>query len=149
MSTHEPRCYVLTEYTSRAAEDRRIIVQGVDLPRRQTIIGAIGLAASLFPTLILWNLIGEYAILFPVVFLFGAWILDSRTSSGLKTRRAIALLDARRSNNGKFLVCGRPITPAASRPVHLKQSTVLVDRPDPADALDTVFAHAPHPRRAR
>lgn len=134
---------MLTHLTSQAGEERRITVQGFDLPRRLTLVALASGAAGLAPTLVLWSLLGQLSLAIVVLSVGAGFLLDSRTTTGLKQRRAVALLDAKRANTGRFLVCGTEIHPGSTHERTLRVSSVPVPPADPRASVAALFAGAP------
>lgn len=104
--------YSLTPLLRSANQQRRVVIQGFDLPVRGLTIAGLALAPALLATAALWSFFGQYALVaVPLIELFAFWVIESRTRSGLQLRQYQRFVDERRSVSGTFLVCNRPITP--------------------------------------
>jgi hypothetical protein len=105
--------HTLTALTGRdSGANRTIIVQGFEARRRTVVVAAIGALPALLVTAILWGFIGQYAILaLPAVEGLTFWLIETRTRGGLQQRTYTSLLDKRRSDAGKFYMCGRVVDP--------------------------------------
>ena len=130
--------YSLTPLLRRANQQRRVVIQGFDLPVRGLTIAGVALAPALVLTAILWMFFGQYALLaVPLVELFAFWIIESRTRSGLQLRQYQRFVDKRRSVTGTFLVCNRPVTPLSHVFGHVMASSVPgVPTPKPSFVLE-------------
>ena len=116
MALARMKVYTLTNLTRKSSSQRRVVIQGLDLPARGLIIAAIGFLPGLFASLIAYQLIGTYG--FSMLFIIeGAvfWLIESRTRSGLHLRQYQSLLDRRRSNVGKFTCCGVQVDPLGGK----------------------------------
>jgi hypothetical protein len=117
--------YSLTPLLRSANQQRRVVIQGFDLPVRGLTIAGLALAPSLVVTAILWTVFGEYALVaIPIIELFAFWVIESRTRSGLQLRQYQRFVDKRRSASGTFLICNRPITPLSHIFGHVLASSV-------------------------
>ena len=102
----------MTPLLRSANQQRRVVIQGFDLPVRGLTIAGLALAPALVVTAILWPFFNQYALVaIPIIELFAFWVIESRTRSGLQLRQYQRFVDKRRSASGTFLVCNRPITP--------------------------------------
>jgi len=119
------KVYSLTPLLRSANQQRRVVIQGFDLPVRGLTIAGLALAPALVVTAILWAFVGQYALVaVPGVELFAFWVIESRTRSGLQLRQYQRFVDKRRSASGTFLVCNRPITPLSHVFGHVMASSV-------------------------
>src|SRR5699024_6000105 len=101
----------------RSGDDRTFVVQGFEIKRRHALIFLSGLVPAFFLTLIVWPLLGEYAITVGVlteVALFVA--IEYRTQKGLKLRGYQAIYDKQRAISNDFLICGNRIDPINTTP---------------------------------
>ena len=104
--------YSLTPLLRSANQQRRVVIQGFDLPVRGLTIAGLALEPALVVTAVLWPFFGQYALVaVPLIELFAFWVIESRTRSGLQLRQYQRFVDKRRSVSGTFFVCNRPITP--------------------------------------
>jgi hypothetical protein len=105
--------HTLTALTGRdSGANRTIIVQGFEARRRTVVVAAIGALPALLVTAILWGFVGQYAMLaVPAVEGLTFWLIETRTRGGLQQRQYTSLLDKRRSDAGKFYMCGRVVDP--------------------------------------
>lgn len=104
--------YTLSPLTRSANLQRRVVIQGFDLPVRGLTIAALALIPALPITIILWTFTGSYALV-SIFVVEGAafWLIESRTRNGLQLRRYQRFVDIRRSVSGTFTMCSRPIDP--------------------------------------
>lgn len=105
--------HTLTALTGRnASANRTMIVGGTEFRRQHVVIAVIGALPAIVTTVVLWSVIGQYAVLalFAVEGLT-FWLLGARSRHGLQQRTFEALLDKKRSDAGKFSMCGKPIDP--------------------------------------
>jgi hypothetical protein len=117
--------YSLTPLLRSANQQRRVVIQGFDLPVRGLTIAGLALAPSLVIAAILWPFFNQYALVaIPIIELFAFWVIESRTRSGLQLRQYQRFVDKRRSASGTFLVCNRPITPLSHIFGHVLASSV-------------------------
>jgi hypothetical protein len=104
--------YVLTPLTRSVNLQRRVVIQGFDLPVRGLTITGLALLPALPVAGILWQFIGSYALVSVLVIEAAAhWLIESRTRNGLRLRRYQRFIDIRKSVNGTFLVCSHPVKP--------------------------------------
>jgi hypothetical protein len=139
--------YSLTGLTRNANAQRRVVIQGFDLPARGLLIAALAFVPSLLVTVIFWLFIGEYAlVMIPLVELGVFWLIEGRTRSGLKLRNYQTLYDRKRSSVGTFFVCGHPVDFRHGRAVTLVSSSIpgsLMERPGAED--ETLAFAGPQP----
>lgn len=104
--------YVLTNLTRTVSQQRRVVIQGFDLPVRGLTIAGLAFLPAIPVTAIAWMIVGQYALVcIPTIELLAFWLIESRTRSGMQLRRYQRFLDMRRSVSGTFMVCNRPIKP--------------------------------------
>lgn len=105
--------YTLTELTRNASADRRVVIQGFDLPMRGLAIVGVAAIPALLVAIVGWAFIGEYAIvLFFGVELAAYWLIETRSRRGLQLKRYQTIIDRCRSVDGRFTCCGVEIDPA-------------------------------------
>lgn len=144
--------YTLTHLTRGASAQRRVVIQGFDLPMRGLMIFGIGLLPALLVTMIAWIALGEYALVaIPLVEGGIFWLIESRTRDGLHLRKYQALLDQRKAQTDVFVMCGETFDPAGSQLRTVRSNTVTVDRPDASvrlgEIIDTGWARSRPPRK--
>jgi len=120
--------FTLSRLTRDVATQRRVVIQGFDLPFRGLMIAGVSFIPAVVVTLIFWPLFGSLAVIaIPVVELAAFWIIETRTRSGLRLRRYQAFIDARRSLAGKFVCCGEVIDPLHGLWGTVVSSTIAVE----------------------
>jgi hypothetical protein len=145
--------HTLTALTGKnSSANRTVIIQGFEARRRTVIVLAVGAVPALFITAVLWVIIGQYAVLaLPAVEGLVFWLVESRTRGGLQLRTYESLLDKKRSDAGKFYLCGRVIDPelnelgtivAAAIPAISGGSSQRESRPVRQFDVDRVFGGA-------
>ena len=129
------RVYTLTELTRKIDENRRIIIQGVELRARLLKVLLIGLAPSALVAAFTAPVLGLYAL-----FVFAAgeaaayWLLEHRARRGLRLRTYQALIDRTRSQVGSFACCGVAFDPLEVSWEGVVASSVPLRRPDVDEA---------------
>ena len=109
---NELTVYALTGMTRDASAQRRMVIQGFDIPARVFMVMLAAAGPALVITLIGWALVGSYAIVLLPAFLAGVFVLvEGRSRSGLRLRNYQALLDRKRASNGRWFVCGEEFDP--------------------------------------
>lgn len=104
--------YSLTNLTRNANQQRRVVIQGFDLPVRGLTIAGLAFIPAIPVTAIAWAVVGQYALVcVPIIEILAFWLIESRTRSGMRLRRYQRFLDIRRSVSGTFMICNRPIHP--------------------------------------
>lgn len=118
--------HTLTALTGRNANQHRsVIVQGFDMNRRNAVISAILALPTVLVTVVAWTLVAQFAVLVgAAAFGAGWWMIGTTSRHGLQRRTFEALLDKRRSDTGKFFLCGRVIDPDLHELGVLAMSTV-------------------------
>ena len=98
--------YELTTMTGPEASSTRTVVVGVaEFPWRVLVILIVALVTGLLPTLLVWLMVGVWAVAFLVAWMAAAvWLFHGRTSSGLRIRNYAALLNKRRATLNQFML---------------------------------------------
>ena len=110
------RVFVLTELTRNASSQRRVVIQGLDLPARGLLIALAALLPGILLSALFFAVLGQYAFfMIPISEVAMFWLVESRTRSGLHLRQYQSLLDRSKSNVGIFMCCGVPVEPLAGR----------------------------------
>jgi len=137
--------YTLTALTRTANANRRVVIQGIDIPARGLMIAGLAAIPALIATVIAWAIVGELGILMlPIIELAAFWLIETRSRSGLRLRRYQTFYDQHRSIAGTFVCCGAPIDPLHGTWATVAASStpaLLVDDTDPAE---DVFAPVPN-----
>lgn len=124
-----PYVFSLTPLTGRGSGgNRRVIVQGFDVPWRSVIIALTAAPIGVIAAAIAWLFIGEYAL--AVLFIvegIAFWLVESRSRRGLHLRTYQTLLDKKKHVDGQLIMCGRPIDAAVAEEGTIRQNTVPVD----------------------
>jgi hypothetical protein len=123
------RTFCLTPLTRGAASQRRVVIQGFDLPARTLLIAGLAFLPAVVVTLIAWVIVGEVGLLaIPLVEGLAFWLIEARTRSGLKLRTYQALADKRKAKRevGKFFVAGRELDPLGEEWVAVRSGSVPV-----------------------
>lgn len=146
-----PHVYTLTELTSAADQQRRVVILRTDLPRRAVVITVVTVAASFLPTVVLWSLMGPWALFFPAAAVLAAfYLIERRTATGLHLRTYQAMWDRRKSVSGKFICCGVEIQPRMSGYGHIVQAAMPSPfRSVPAASLDLFVGESARVRTAQ
>lgn len=104
--------YTLTRLTRTANANRRVVIQGIDIPARGLLIAGLAAIPALIATVIAWAIVGELGVvMLPIVELAAFWLIETRSRSGLRLRRYQTFYDQHRSISGTFICCGVPIDP--------------------------------------
>lgn len=142
------KIYTLTRLTRKIDEQRRIVIQGVEVRSRVVKILAVGLAPAGVVAAISSIVLGVYA-LFVFVAVEGAvyFLLEHRARSGLKLRTYQTIVDRSRSKVGTFSCCGKVFDPDGGGWERVVASALPV-RHDP-DAEMELLAGEPRPVEAR
>lgn len=123
--------------------------RGFDMPRR-TFYLLLAVSIPMLPmTAWGYSLMGIWVIL-PVLAAYALtyWLVETRTSDGMRLRRYHALMDLHRSNTGSFIMCGQEIFPGTIRLHVLRQanrpafddSAAAAATPEDQATPETVFA---------
>jgi hypothetical protein len=121
------RIFCLTPLTRGAAGQRRVVIQGFDLPARALVIAGLALVPAIVVTLVAWALVGEVALLaVPLVEGVAFWLIETRTRSGLRLRTYQAMADKRKAQRevGRFFVAGREFDPLGEEWVRVRSGSV-------------------------
>lgn len=97
--------YSLTMMTGQEASSTRTAIIGpVELPWRLLMVLVVGFVTGLLPAAVLWTLVGGWALLGLVGWIFLiAWLIHGRTRRGLRVQNYVALLNRRRANLNHFM----------------------------------------------
>ncbi len=126
--------YSLTELTRNASADRRVVIQGFDLPMRGLMIVGIAAIPALIVTLIGWLFVGQYAVvLFVGVEMAAYWLIETRSRRGLQLKRYQTILDRYRSIDGRFTCCGVEIDPLHGTWATIRSNSIHRPTPDGFD----------------
>ncbi len=109
-----PTCYSLTGLTRAAGGNRRVLIQGFDLPFRGVLVAAAAFAVGVVPTVVAVLLVGSWGLLVMAAVQFAVFqLVERRTRGGLHLRTYRALLDKRAGNRtvGRFRCCGVTVDP--------------------------------------
>lgn len=110
------RVFTLTNLTRNASSQRRIVVQGLDLPARGVAIALAALLPGLILSAPFFYIFGSYGFLMiPITEVAVFWLVESRTRGGLHLRQYQSLVDRKKSNVGVFMCCGVPVEPLAGK----------------------------------
>lgn len=145
-----PLLFTLTELTGRRSKDERtMIVQGIEVPRRYGIIFIASFLPALFLGLFVWPFLGSTAAFTAmIVFIAVVFIaLEARSRKGLKLRMYQTVFDKGRSHlrrlNGHVIRCGQPVDRISATPGYIRFSAVDARDLDPvqmpASAAEDVF----------
>ena len=121
------RIFCLTPLTRGAASQRRVVIQGFDLPARALLIAGLAFLPAIVVTLIAWALVGMLGLLaIPLVEGLAFWLIETRTRSGLRLRTYRALADKRNAKRevGKFFLAGRELDPLGEEWVTVRSGSV-------------------------
>jgi len=141
--------FTLSRMTRNVASQRRVVIQGFDLPARGLMIAGIAIVPGIIVTAIMWIFMGTLAIIWiPVVELAAFWLIETRTRSGLRLRQYQAFLDKRRSIAGTFVCCGVAIDPLHGQWAQVVSSTISTApfRPSFNEEIESAFKY---PEEAR
>lgn len=82
-----PTCYSLTGLTRAAGSNRRVIVQGFDLPFRGVLVAAAAFAVGVLPTIAAVLLVGSWGLLVMAAVQLAVFqLVERRTRGGLHLR---------------------------------------------------------------
>ena len=104
-----PTCYALTGLTRTAGSNRRVLIQGFDLPFRGVLVAAAAFAIGVLPTVVAVLLVGSWGLLVMAAVQVAVFqLVERRTRGGLHLRTYRALLDKRAGSRtvGRFRCCG-------------------------------------------
>jgi len=109
-----PACYSLTGLTRTSGSNRRVVIQGFDLPFRGVLVAAAAFAVGLLPTVVAVLLVGSWGLLVMAAVQVAVFqLVERRTRGGLHLRTYRALLDKRAGQRtiGRFRCCGVTVDP--------------------------------------
>jgi hypothetical protein len=138
-----PHCYALTGLTRSAGANRRVVIQGFDLPFRGVVVAAAGFAVGVLPTVVAVLLVGSWGLaVMAAVEVAVFQLVERRSRSGLHLRTYRSLLDKRKGKRtvGRFRCCGVTVDPAPRRFRVLTAASVPAAATPGGPALDRVFA---------
>lgn len=143
------KIYTLTALTRDSAQDRRAIVGGFDLPLHTLKVLGAAAVPGLVVAALAWAVVGFWGLFAGAAVVGGIWwLVESRDSTGLRTKRWRGLADQRRARStlGVLVVCGEPVTSRHGRACVVKASSVAgrrsgADRHMPA--IETLFGPKP------
>lgn len=128
-----PKVYDLTPLT-RSFNQRRVVIQGFDVSLRSLVVFLMGLVPSLVLMAIAWPLVGVYSVLMFAAGEFTTfWLIEGRSREGLRLKNYQTIIDARRSNVGKFICCWQPVDVVAGHWHSVLASSVPVIRDETVD----------------
>lgn len=105
-----PLVYDLTPMTRKADQGRRFVIGGFDIQKRTLLIGGVGFVPGAAITGLLYPMLGVWALLFiPFTMVMAFWLIEGRSSQGMKLRNWQTLLDKKKTRNGDFFICGHEI----------------------------------------
>lgn len=125
-----PSLFSLTELTGRKSKDERtMVVQGFEMPRRYGIIAFVAFLPSLFAGISVFPFFGGVGavVVFMVAMLAAFLIIEARSRRGLKLRMYQTVFDKGqnylRKLNGNVIRCGRVVDPLDSTPGYIRLSS--------------------------
>lgn len=149
------RVFDLTPLTRGASAQRRVVIQGFDLPARGLMIVALASIPGLMAVAVAWTLIGRLGLFaLPAVDIAALYLIETRTRSGLHLRTYQTLYDRRKSRSriGRFYVAGQVVDPARGvQRLIVSSSRPAAQPPDPeaVEVVDALFSGAGAPTRRR
>lgn len=141
--------YNLTPLTRTANANRRVVIQGFDLPARGLLVAALAAIPGLIATVIAWTIVGQLGILMlPVVELLAFWLIEGRSRNGLQLRRYQTFYDRQRSMTGAYICCGVTVDPLGGTWATVTASSTPVLRPpDPQPDIFTAQPAKPSSKK--
>lgn len=125
-----PSLFSLTELTGKRSKDERtMVIQGVEMPRRYGIIAFVAFLPSMFAGISVFPFFGGVGavIVFGIAMLLAFLIIEARSRKGLKLRMYQTVFDKGqnylRKLNGNVIRCGRIIDPLDSSPGFIRLSS--------------------------
>lgn len=125
-----PSLFSLTELTGKKSRDERtMVIQGFEMPRRYGIIAFVAFLPSLFAGISVFPFFGGVGavIVFMLTMLAAFLIIEARSRKGLKLRMYQTVFDKGqnylRKLNGNVVRCGRVIDPLDSTPGYIRLSS--------------------------
>lgn len=136
-----PRLQVLTPLTRGVNENRRRVFGGLEVQYATMLVLLVAFVPGLALTLVLFPLLGSYALLVLLVVEFAAyWLFRARTRSGLGLRNFETIRDRRRTDLDRWFICGLPFDPTRPQSGTVLQAHVPVAGDiEVDDALDEVL----------
>lgn len=126
-----PLVYDLTPMTRKADQGRRFVIGGFDIQKRTMLIGGLALVPGLVLTGSLFPVVGAYSLIaIPIFLALAFWLIEGRSSQGMKLRNWHTMLDKRRSRNGQFFICGHPIDVTYSDVTFVRRLTNPIEQPN-------------------
>lgn len=125
-----PSLFSLTELTGRKSKDERtMVVQGFEMPRRYGIIAFVAFLPSMFAGISVFPFFGGVGavVVFMIAMLAAFLIIEARSRRGLKLRMYQTVFDKGqnylRKLNGNVIRCGRVVDPLDSTPGYIRLSS--------------------------
>lgn len=139
--------YMLTEMTGRRSnENRTVVIASFEMRARHFWVAAGSLVPGLLFLLIMMPLMGQWSIVWPVLFVGVAFLIaETRTRTGLKQRVYKEMLAKKKSRDGEFLLAGHPIDPRSTEFAAITQTAIPLKPPaghDRAGFIDITKAAA-------
>lgn len=123
--------FTLTELTGKKSKDERtMIVQGFELPRRYGLIFFVSFIPALFAGMGVWPMIGSTgAVIVSISVVAIAFLsIESRSRKGMKLKMYQTVFDKGRSHlrklNGHVIRCGQVVDELDSMPGYIRLSSV-------------------------
>lgn len=130
------KIYTLTHLTRTASDERRVMIQGFDIPWKLLRVLVPASLPAFIVAIVFWPWIHAYALV-PAGGVLGGiyWAVEGRTRGGLHIRQYQSWWDKRQEPTGQLVVCGvlvessPPITRvrSSSVPVVRREETFLPD----------------------
>lgn len=132
-------CYSLTAMTGRkSGTDRTTVIGTVEMRLRTFWIAVIALIPGAILTAITFFFVQEWSFLcIPAVEAAAFYLIERRSTDGLRLRTYQHLLDRKRAVNGVFFLCGQPIEVTGQSFGTIRQITVPVPAPATGSAAGT------------
>lgn len=138
-----PLLFTLTELTGRKSKDERtMIVQGFEFPRRYGLIFILAFLPALFGGLSVLPFFGPAGsfvtgLIIVLIFFVG---FEARSRKGLKLKMYQTVFDKSQNQicklNGHVIRCGQVVEDLAESPGYIRMSAVDARKPSPDDDLD-------------
>lgn len=118
--------YTLTSLTSTASRERRVMIQGFDIPWRVLVVLVPASIPALLILAVLWPWLNAYALVPAGALVAGIWwAVEARTNRGLHVRQYQAWWDRRSEPNGRLVMCGFVIQPPVLTHIRSSSSPVV------------------------
>lgn len=132
--------YLLTGMTGRTSgSERTMIVATVEMKFRSFWIALIALVPGFILMMMFFPLIDSWSMLWVAIVEFAAFFLiERRTTDGLRLRTYQAMFDKKRSNLNVFYLCGQPIEVQGTPYGTIQQITAPVHR-EKTDSIEAIF----------